>query len=278
MRVSFQGEYGAYSEQAIYKTFSGQAEVDPCKSLREAFRKVEEGKADRALVPIENSVGGGIDQTYDLLLDHELFITGETYLKIRHCLLATSEQDLETIQRVYSHPQALKQCDNFLDKYGLEALPVYDTAGAAKRIREEGDPTSAAVAGRIAAERYDLEILADNIQSYNDNITRFLTLARSPTKKTDKFSYKTSISFHVPDSPGALYRSLESFARNDINLTMIHSRPQKENTWNYLFYLDLEGHQDEPGIAEALSSLQELVEGLAVLGSYPKNASTDSLE
>ncbi|MFP4588827.1 MAG: prephenate dehydratase [Candidatus Bipolaricaulota bacterium] len=271
MKIAFQGEPGAYSEGAAYQALGSECLAVPCRSLKEVFEKVEKGEVERGVVPIENSIGGSIDDSYDLLLEHQLKIAGETYLPIDHCLLAVPEARLSTIKYAYSHPQALRQCHQYLHDHGFQLEPTYDTAGAAKLISNKNNPAKAAVASSLAADKYDLKILDRRIQTFEDNVTRFLIIYLSGEGNGEaKEGYKTSLSFKASDSPGALYRCLEVFAGREINLTLIHSRPHKGKNWEYLFYLDLQGHRRERKVAEALDELEERVQFLQILGSYPE--------
>lgn len=268
MRVAFQGERGAYSEEAV-ATFYGDIDVVPCSALRGVFDAVSSGRAERGVVPVENSQAGSINETYDLLLSHALFIAGELDLRIRHCLVALPGQDLGAIKKVYSHPQALAQCEAYVREHGLEAVPAYDTAGSAKMVAEQHLVGAAAIAGRRAAQIYGLEILAEGIESNPANFTKFLALASTPAPRAA--DSKTSIVFTTQNRPGALYRALGAFAMRTINLTKLESRPRREVPWEYVFYVDFEGHRDDPPAAAALAELAELTTFLRVLGSYPKS-------
>lgn len=247
----------------------GAVEVLPCTSLREVFEAVAAGRADRSVVPVENSQAGSINETYDLLLSHTLFITGELDLRIRHCLLALPGETLETIRNVYSHPQALAQCEEFLRARRLEAVPAYDTAGSAKMVAEQHLRGAAAIAGRGAAQIYGLEVLAEHIETNPANYTKFLSLATQPAPRSDPC--KTSIVFTTQNIPGALYRALGAFATRALNLTKLESRPRREVPWEYLFYVDFEGHQDDAPVAAALAELSQVCTFVRVLGSYPKS-------
>ena len=274
MKIAFQGEHGAYSEQAIYRKFGREHDTIPCESLKLVFDHVMKGEVDLGVVPIENSIGGSIDETYDLLLKVNCTITGEIFLDIHHCLLASPGVSIQMLETVHSHPQALKQCAEYLDEINVKPVSTYDTAGAAKRIQENQSKTEGAIASKGAAEKYSLKILQENIESSPDNMTRFLQISKDHPDQggpVEGISYKTSITFHGEDSPGSLYKSLKAFATRDINLTMIHSRPLKARNFRYRFYLDLEGHADDPKIGEALSELEKQGRSLQILGTYPSN-------
>ncbi len=268
MRVAFQGERGAYSEEAVAQLF-GEVEVLPCPTLRDAFEAVTAGRADRAVVPSENSQAGSINETYDLLVSHSLFITGELDLRIRHCLLALPGQDLRAIRTVYSHPQALAQCEAFLRRHGFEPVPAYDTAGSAKMLAERRSAGAGAIAGRAAARIYGLAVLAEGIETNPSNYTKFLSLAPAPAPRAA--DCKTSIVFTTKNVPGALYQALGALATRSINLSKLESRPRRQLPWEYLFYVDFEGHQDDPQTAAALADLSRVTTFLRVLGSYPRS-------
>jgi len=272
MKISFQGEYGAYSEAAVYKHFGEEVTVFPLSTLDEVFEAVEERQADAGLVPIENSIGGSVNRTYDLLKDTSLRIAAEVFLPIHHCLLAREEQSPMELSRVYSHPQALKQCQDYLNRLEVEQRATYDTAGSAKMIREEGQPGEAAIASRVAAEEYGLVVLEEGIESTPDNVTRFLIIVPRVGEIEEGEAYKSSITFEAADRPGSLYRCLGAFAENGVNLTMIHSRPIKEKKWNYRFYLDFEGNLEEEAVRAALSELKGEAKEVKLLGSYPRGA------
>ncbi len=273
MLIAFQGEYGAYSEQAIYKKFKNEPQVMPCESLNLIFEKVSTKEVDCGVIPVENSIGGSIDETYDLLLSNRLIITGEIYLTIKHCLLANPESELKDIKYVYSHPQALKQCTRFLSKLGVTKQATYDTAGSAKMIKKRGRKEEAAIASKVAAKHYGLTVLKEGIESFANNQTRFLVLSKEEInqKKSAKKDYKSSIIFEAADTPGSLYKSLGFFAAKNINLTLLQSRPIKGANWKYLFYLDFEGHVEDPPVREVLQELKNSTISCKILGSYPRD-------
>lgn len=266
MQVAFQGERGAYSEEAVVRLF-GNVETVPCPALADVFHAVTSRRVERGVVPVENSLAGSINETYDLLLTNDLVIAGELDLRVSHCLMALPGQSLKRITRVYSHPQALAQCDRYLRDLGVEVIPHYDTAGSALMIQTKQLSGAAAVAGRRAAEIYDLEILAEGIETNPNNYTRFLTIDRSPAPRAERS--KTSIVFVVDNRPGTLYGALGALATRQINLTKIESRPGRQRPWDYIFYLDFDGHTDDAGVTEALEDLRRHTTFLRVLGSYP---------
>lgn len=267
VRVAFQGERGAFGEDAAI-TFFGEAEFITYRHLEDVFGSVLRGETDFGVVAAENSLAGSINETYDLLLEYEVNIYGEIELRISHCLLALLGERLDGIRTVYSHPQALAQCEDFLKKLGAEVIPTYNTAAAAKRIREEGLKGCAAIASRRAARIYGLEVLAENIETSADNYTRFFVISRH--KPLPAARNKTSLVFSTKNVPGALYACLGVFASRGINLTKLESRPSKKKPWEYVFYVDFEGHVDDETCRQALAELQEKTNFMKVLGSYPR--------
>jgi len=266
-RAAYQGTAGAFSEEAAL-TVAPDHEPLGLPTFHEVFEAVTERRADIGVVPVENAVAGSINQTYDLLLDSDLHVVGEAYLRVRHNLLAPPGVRLEDIERVISHPQALSQCDGFLARHKLEAIPVYDTAGAAKQLAENPEPGLAAIASRRAAEVYGLEVLAENIEDFDFNYTRFFVIAPEEEERKD-LPYKTSIVFGVRHKPGGLLSALEGFAAENVNLTKLESRPRRDRAWSYVFYLDFEGHVEDPGPARAMMTLLRRAAFVKVLGSYP---------
>ncbi|MBM3450384.1 MAG: prephenate dehydratase [Armatimonadetes bacterium] len=271
MRVAFQGEQGAYSEEAAYQHFPA-VETVPRRTLREVFDSVAERGVDAGIVPVENSEAGSINQTYDLLLEyhHFLTITGETNLRVVHYLLGQPGTRLADVRRVYSHPQALAQCDAFLRKLEADQVPHYDTAGSAQMIAAERRTDAAAVASRRAAELYTLEILAEEIQTNPQNYTRFLVIQTDPVPRADPS--KTSVVFGALHKPGALYNAMGALALRGINLTKLESRPARRAVWEYVFYVDIEGHSEDPKVADAITDLRAHCAWAIVLGAYPAGA------
>jgi len=267
MRVAYQGEPGAYGEEAVHRMF-GDCETVQCGTFAGVFEAVARGDADRGVVPVENSMAGCINETYDLLLKHTLVITGELELRVSHCLMALPGHTLDQITKVYSHPQALAQCDAYLTRLGAERVPSYNTAGSAKMIREQALAGCAAVAGRPAARRYELEVLAEEIEDYPDNYTRFLSLSQTPAPRAER--NKTSIVFMVRNEVGTLHPALGTLASRRINLVKIESRPTRYRPWDYAFYVDVDGHAAVDPVRAALEELREYTTFLRVLGSYPK--------
>jgi prephenate dehydratase len=267
MKVSFQGEPGAYSEQAVFNYF-GDVETLPCESFDVMFDSVASGKSDAALAPIENSLAGSIHQNYDLLLRHDLHIVGEYLLRVRHCLIANSGVKKEDIKKAISHPQALGQCAGYLRSHGIKAEQVYDTAGSVKMLKESGALDVAAIASTRAAELYGMQILEEGIEDNAENYTRFLAVGREAT--VSEKDAKTSIVFTLKNVPGSLFKAMSVFALRDIDLTKIESRPLQGKPWEYLFYIDLIGSLQNATVRRALDHLSEYAVMLRVLGSYPR--------
>jgi prephenate dehydratase len=273
-KVAFQGERGAYGEMATLQYFPN-AKPLPFKSFQDVFDTAENGEVEYIVVPVENSIEGSINEIYDLLLQTKMNVIGEIYQRVRHCLIAN--RGAKMIRYVHSHPQALAQCRAYLQKKGFKPVPTYDTAGAAKMIKEAKMADSAAIASKRAAELYGMEILDEAIEDRKNNYTRFLVL--SPKKKKsgksdphdgDNQHHKTSIIFSVRHVPGALFGILGEFAIRKINLTKIESRPTKETPWEYNFYVDFEGHLQNKAVHEALLSIKTKTAYVKILGSYKR--------
>ena len=270
MKIAFQGESGAYSEQAVFNYF-GQAESQPCESFDAVFDAVVSGACESALIPIENSLAGSIHQNYDLLLRHDLYIVGEYLLRVRHCLIALPGVKKQDIKKAVSHPQALEQCAGYLRSHGIKAEQAYDTAGSVKLLKESEARDTAAIASRRAAELYGMQILEEGIEDNPANYTRFLAIAREPVVPT--VEAKTSIVFTLKNRPGSLFNALSAFALRDIDLTKIESRPLQGKPWEYLFYIDFIGSMHDEVSKRALAHLGEYAITLRVLGSYPRHIS-----
>lgn len=282
LRVAYQGVPGAYSESAASKAYPN-CEPVPCEQFETAFHAVERWLVDRAVLPIENSLGGSIHRNYDLLLRHNLHIVGEVQFTVRHCLLANHGVKIEDLKRVVSHAQALSQCENTLTKLGVVREAVDDTAGAAQFVAAQNLRDTGAVASSLAAEIYGLNILAQDIQDNSDNVTRFLMLAREPVIPGIDRPFKTSIVFSLEEGPGVLFKALAVFALREINLTKIESRPRRKQPlrvhsdysngsmkyFDYIFYVDFEASTASEKAQNALRDLEEFATFLRVLGSYP---------
>jgi prephenate dehydratase/chorismate mutase len=263
--VAFQGEHGAYGEVASRKLVPAGAYI-PCLEFIDVFKGVEDGHLDLGVVPVENSLEGAVTQVNDLLTTTALKVIGEVKVAVNHCLLATEATDYREIRVVYSHPQALAQCRDFLMRNKLEPRPYYDTAGAAKMLARENPKAAAAIASALCGELYDLEIIKEGIEDGPSNSTRFLLLSReASTEKRDK----TSIIFAVAHEAGQLYGVLQLFAEARINLTRISSMPLRSDPGNYSFFLDFEGSEEDAKVAEVLERMGKMTISLKNLGSYP---------
>lgn len=265
MTVAFQGESGAYSEQAIHEYF-GDVDVLPCESFDDVFTAVTRKQCEYGLIPIENSLAGSIHQNYDLLMQHELFIVGEYFLRVHHCLIVLPGVQMPDVKKAISHPQALEQCAGYLRSVHINREAVYDTAGSVKMLKESGARDTAAIASRRAAEIYGLQILQEGIEDNPENFTRFLAISADPRKPDAEA--KTSILFTLKNEPGSLFKALSVFALRDIDLTKIESRPLKGKPWEYLFYIDFIGSEEDERVKKALAHLSEYAVMLRILGSY----------
>lgn len=264
--VAFQGEHGAYSEEACRRHFGNQVTTLPCRAFEEIFAAVESGQADYGAVPVENSTAGSINKSYDLLLDHDLKVHGEILLRVRHNLL-TVAGNATKITQVRSHPQALAQCESYLNRRKLAAVPWYDTAGSAKDLAAEPVEGVAVIASRLAAEVYGLEIIDEGIEDMPNNYTRFFVVGKGDPAHTERS--KTSLVFAVPNTPGSLFHALGEFATRQVNLTKLESRPRRNRPWQYVFYVDLDGHWQDAHISAAIVGLLNRAAFVKLLGSYP---------
>ena len=266
MKIAYQGEPGAFSEAAARRV-DQEANLIPCHSFEEVFVAVDAGPATHGVLPIENSIGGSIHRNYDLLLEHELPVVAEVLLQVSHNLLAFPGTKMADIKKVYSHPQGLAQCEGFLSSLkGVEIVATYDTAGSAKMIRDQQMKDAAAIASARAAEVFGLESLAEGIQDYKENITRFILISKtsSDPEKADK----TMIVFTLPNTPGALFKALSVFALRDIDLTKLESRPVRGRAFEYLFYADIAVPRQDLQCTRALVHLAEFAKSMRTLGSY----------
>ena len=276
MKIAYQGDPGAFSEAAARQTVPS-AETLPSRAFEDVFEAVNSGVADYGVLPIENSIGGSIHRNFDLLLEHQLPIVGEIELPVVHHLLALPGVAMGDVRRIYSHPQALAQCDRFLRRLaGVDVIATYDTAGSAKLIATEGMRDAAAIASARAAEVFGLASLAAAIQDYEHNVTRFLIVGRTPIHQVTP--NKTSIVFSLNNEPGALFKALAVFALRDIDMTKLESRPMPGRKWEYVFYADVTAARDEPACARALAHLAEFAPMLRILGSYPRFDTTGAAQ
>ena len=264
-RVSFQGERGAYSEAASISFFEGEIETIPCSTFADALKNTENDTSDYSVLPVENSLEGSVGESNDLLLATKLNVVGEIYHRIHHCLIGTGS--LADIDIVYSHPQALGQCRQFIQENSLETIPTYDTAGSVKIIRGLNENNVACIASKKAGKIFDVPVIQEGIEDNTNNYTRFLVFSKEKNDKTE--NSKTSIIFSVKHEAGALYQIIKEFHQYKINLTKIESRPNKNTPWEYNFYVDFEGHQDDSSIKNMLEKLRSHSTFLKILGSYP---------
>jgi len=264
-RISFQGERGAYSEAASISYFEDEIETIPCSTFAEALKNTENDTSDYSILPIENSLEGSVGESNDLLLSTNLNVVGEIYHRIHHCLIGIgSVSDIDTI---YSHPQALGQCRQFIQENSLKSIPSYDTAGSVKIIKDLNKKNVACIASKNAAKIFDVPIIKKGIEDNVNNYTRFLIFSKEVNNKTE--NSKTSIIFSVKHEAGALYKIINEFYLHKINLTKIESRPNKNTPWEYNFYVDFEGRQSDPSISDMLQELRTHSTFLKILGSYP---------
>ncbi|QDI89119.1 prephenate dehydratase [Candidatus Nitrosopumilus sp. SW] len=263
--VSFQGERGAYSEAAARSFFTENIETVPFATFAEVLENTSKDKTEYSVLPVENSLEGSVGESYDLLYSTSLNATGEIYHRIEHCLIGIGE--INEVDTVYSHPQALGQCRKFIEEHKMKTIPAYDTAGSVKIIKELNKKNCACIASKTASLIYEVPIIAENIANNLNNYTRFLILSKKESEISG--NDKTSIIFSIKHEPGSLYRIIENFHKNNVNLTKIESRPTRTNTWEYNFYVDFEGHQKDSKILEMLEKIKQDTLFLKVLGSYP---------
>ncbi len=269
-RIAFQGEPGAYSEEALF-LLAPDAESQPHREFRDVARAVLEHRADLGLLPIENSVVGSIATNFDLIAESALAIVGEVVSAVHHCLLGVPGAQRAALRRVLSHPVALAQCERFLRELaGVEVVAFYDTAGAAAEVARRKDASLGAVAGVLAARRYGLDVLAERIEDEPHNQTRFLLVARDATTPPADAAAKTTLRLKLPHRPGTLARALAPFAEAGLNLTKLESRPDRSTPWEYLFYLDVEGRAGEPAMRSALAALATQGAVITLLGEYAR--------
>jgi prephenate dehydratase len=264
--VAFQGEHGAYSEEATRQHFGSDVKTLPCEAFEHIFGAVERDEATYGVLPVENSLAGSINKAYDLLLEHDLKVHGEISLRVRHNLLVVPG-GAEQITQVRSHPQALAQCEGYLNRRGYKAIPWYDTAGSAKELAEKPEPGVGVIASKLAAQTYGLEVVQEGIEDLSFNYTRFFIVGKGEPPRCE--NAKTSLVFSTPHSPGALYGCLGEFATRSINLAKLESRPRRNRAWQYVFYLDFEGHWQDEACSQALLGLLNRAAFVKLLGSFP---------
>ena len=265
--VAFQGEHGAYSEEAIRQHFGDSVETMPCNTFNEVFQAVESREATYGFQPVENSLAGTVASSYELFMDYDLRIQAEVILRVRHTLLAPAGTSLSEIKQARSHPQALAQCARYLTRHRIQPVVWFDTAGSARDLAAQPEPYTASIASALAGKLYNLEVIDRGIEDEPFNYTRFFVLGFGDPEPAAH--NKTSIVFAVQDRPSALYDALGEFAKHNINLTKIESRPRRNKPWQYFFYVDFDGHFQEPKCEAALMGLLRRTAILKMLGSYP---------
>lgn len=274
MKVAFQGERGAFSQQAVRQLAGPRAKAEPRERFEQVFACLRAGDVDAAAIPIENTLAGSVHENYDLLLKYDFEITAETNVRIVHHLIAPPGVAFAAIRRAYSHPVALSQCRDFFARHPrIERVPYYDTAGSVKMVMRERPEGAAAIASEIAARLYGGRILRREIEDDRQNFTRFFLLEPAGSKPRNGRAWrgrpwKTSLVFATHNRPGLLYRALSALALRDLNLVKIESRPRRGKPWEYMFYVDLLAHRKEPRVENALRHLTELTDFLRVLGTY----------
>lgn len=271
VRIAYLGPEFTYTHQAAMKKFGASVNYFPCTNISDVFAEVERGRSDYGVVPVENSTEGAVNYTLDMFIESSLKICAELYLVINHYLLSNAAS-LKTINQIYSIPQALAQCRLWLESNlpAAKLMPTTSTAEAARYVAEHPQFKNeiACVASSLAAKEYRLKILAPSIEDNANNTTRFIVISRSDCRPTGKD--RTSIAFAVKDRVGALHDILLPFQAHKINLTKIESRPSKKKAWNYYFFVDFEGHAEEPRVQKTLEILEKNCTFLRILGSYPK--------
>lgn len=273
VNVAYQGTDGAFSHQAALRHFEERYSEVHCfgyDTFRKASKAVEEEEVDYAILPIENTTAGSINETYDILGDGDLHIVGEEAIRVVHCLLALEQVPLDRIRRIMSHPQAIAQCSRFLaNLHSCKVESYIDTAMSAKKVLEDGDLSQAAIAGSYAADIYGLEILEHDLANQSQNFTRFVVVSRDPVEVDQQIPCKTSLLMVTSHDKGALVRCLNVIDEHDIRMTKLESRPKPNEPWKYQFYLDIEGNVANPDTRVALEELEQKASALKVLGCYP---------
>lgn len=265
-RVVFQGDEGAYSQIAMKRYFGDDVSSIHVPTFRSAMMAISEGSADYAVLPIENTTAGIVNEIYDLLAEYENYIVGEQVIRIEHCLMGVKGADISDIKTVFSHPQSLMQSSRFLGEHDWKLISMPNNAFAAKKVADEGDKSQAAIASELAAEVYGLDILEKGVNSAENNSTRFIIVTGQKVYRED--AGKISICFEVPHESGALYNCLGHFIFNGLNVSKIESRPIEGRTWEYRFFLDFDGNLSDPSVRCALTGLREEARYLRVLGNY----------
>ena len=267
VRVVFQGVEGAYSQAAMQQYFGDKITSFHVEHWRDAMEAIAEGAADYAVLPIENSTAGSVNDMYDLLVEFENYIVGEQIIRCEHCLLGLENAEISDIRTVYSHQQGLSQCKSFLQEHrDWKQIPLENTAMAAKKVAEDGDVTQASISSAFAAKCFGLKVLKENIYSNKANSTRFIIVTNQKIYQKD--AKKISICFETPHTSGSLYNILSHFIYNSLSMTKIESRPIPGQNWKYRFFVDFEGNLEEPAVKNALRGLESEAIGVRVLGNY----------
>lgn len=265
-RVVFQGAEGAYSQAAMTQYFGEQIQSFHVDTFRDAMSAIDEGSADFAVLPIENSTAGIVSEIYDLLVEFENYIVGEQIIQVRHCLLGVPGTKIEDIHTVYSHPQSLMQSSRFLAGYDWKQISMQNNAFAAQKVAEEGDRSQAAIASEYAAKVYGLEVLRRGVNQEQDNSTRFIIVTNQKIFRKD--AGKVSICFELPHQSGSLYHMLSHFIYNNLNMCRIESRPIEDRSWEYRFFIDFEGNLADSAVKNALRGLRDEARNMKILGNY----------
>jgi prephenate dehydratase len=265
--VAFQGVAGAYSESAIYQFFGPETQTLACRSLEGIFEAVETGRADLGMLPVENALAGSLPRAYELLMERDLRIRAEVIMRVQHTLMAAPGVELADLKRVRSSLTSLGQCEKFINRFGLEQIAAPDTASSARDLAANPEPDLGVIASQLAAQIYKLDILEEEIEDAAFNYTRYFVLGSEDPPRAQRS--KTSLIFSTRHLPGSLYRCLGEFAERNINLTKIESHPRRNRPWQYLFYLDFEGHWQDPAAEAALLGLLRRAGFVKMLGSYP---------
>ena len=267
--IAFQGEHGAYSEEAIREHYGDTMTTVPYRGFTDIFDAVNSRTVDHGMLPVENSSAGTVAQSYELLLEHDLRVQAEIVFRVHHMLLADANTTIDDIKRVKSHPQALAQCEGYLRRRGWEPVAVYDTAGSARDLAANPEPNTAVLASALAGEMYGLNVLEQGVEDDPYNSTRFFVIGHEDAVREDDAPQKTSVVFAVRHTPAALYECIGAFARNEVNLTKLESRPMRFRPWQYWFYLDFEGHMEDTACEQAVVGLMKHSSMVKLLGSYP---------
>lgn len=271
VKIVFQGLEGAYSQQAMMEYFGDRCHSFHVETWKDAMEAIRSGQADFAVLPIENSSAGIVSENYDLLVEYDNYIVAEQIIHIRHVLMGLMEAETEDIREVYSHPQALMQCGDYLYAHSdWEKISMKNTAMAAKKVKEDADVTHAAIASRLTADIYGLKVLDEDISNSKENATRFIIVSNK--RIVSSKANRISLCFEIAHESGSLYHTLSHFIYNNINMTNIQSRPIKDRNWEYRFFVDIEGSLWDTSVRNALSGIEAEAVSMKILGTYEKNS------